>query len=58
MTLLLDEEAEETAKFVEYFNKWFDCLNVSNMLEGKHTRCPDKSPYRSSNDARLKVFTS
>ena len=58
MRVLLDERAEETAKFVEYFNKFFDCLNVRNLMEGKHSRCPDKSPYRSSNDARLKVYPS
>ena len=50
-------EAEETVKFVEQFNNFFDCLNVSNSRVGKQTRNVFKNPYRSANDFRLKVRT-
>jgi hypothetical protein len=50
----LGDEAEETAKFVEYFDTFFDCSNVSSLSAGKLSRCPFKSPYRSVNDYRLK----
>ena len=54
--MLLGEEARETVRFVEIFNKFFDCLNVSCLEEGQHKRCPNKSPYRSGSDARLTVY--
>ena len=51
------DEAEETATFVDNFDKFFDCLNVSNHIVGKHTRNTFKNPYRKSKseDFRLKV---
>ena len=49
-------EVEETAKFVEMFDKLFDCLNVGSPTEGKWTRNCFKDPYRSINDFRLKVL--
>ena len=49
-------EAAGTARFCEMFDKFFDCLNVSNMVEGKHKRNVFKDPYRSTKDFRLKVF--
>ena len=30
------EEATETAKFADMFDKFFDCLNTSNSYVGKH----------------------
>ena len=48
-------ETEETAKFVDMFNKFFDCLNVSNFTAGIKSRNPFKSPYRKDTDFRLKV---
>ena len=48
-------EAEETAKFVEYMDKFFDALNVSNFTEGKKKRKPFQNPYRSDTDFRLTV---
>jgi len=52
--------AEETAKFAEYFDKFFDCLNVSNPSVGKKSKNIFKNPYRKSTDEdkedfRLKV---
>lgn len=51
------DEAEETATFVDNFDKFFDCLNVSNHMVGKCTRNTFKNPYRKSKgeDFRLKV---
>jgi len=52
-------EAEEIARFVEYFDKFFDCLNVSNHVVGKHSRNAFKNPYRKpkthAEDFRLEV---
>lgn len=31
-------EAEETVKFIEYFDKFFDCLNVDNYISGRKQR--------------------
>ncbi len=49
------EEAEETAIMADYFNKFFDCLNVASFVAGKFKRDAFKSPYRSGKDFRLKV---
>ena len=49
------EDATATAEFVEYFDKFFDCLNVGDFISGKHSLNPFKDPYRSANDSRLKV---
>ena len=49
------EEAAETATFVEFFDKFFDCLNVGDFDSGKKKRNSFKDPYRSSKDFRLKV---
>ena len=53
----MGEVAEETAKFADHFNKFFDCLNVSNPIVGKKSRNTFKNPYRKSKeeDFRLKV---
>ena len=56
---LIDEgEMAETIKFVDNFDKFFDCLNVSNLSTGKEQRKPFKQPYYSANDFRLKVFSA
>ena len=46
-------EVEETVKFIENFDKFFDCLNVTNYDSGRKERTPFKEPYR-SDDFRLK----
>ena len=48
-------EAEQTAKFVDMFDKFFDCLNVSNFFDGIHQLKPFRHPYRNGFDFRLKV---
>ena len=47
---------ECTAMFVQMMDKMFDCLNVGNFTDGKHTRNCFKQPYRSQCDFRLKVY--
>ncbi len=51
----IKDEAEETAIFVEQFDKFFDILNVKNYTECYQKRKYDKSPYRWASDNRLKV---
>lgn len=48
------EEAKETAIFVNIFDKFFDCLNVRNLTDGKTKRKMFQDPYRSGTDFRLK----
>ena len=48
-------EMQETAQFVDIFNKFFDCMNVSSLSAGKLKRWAFKSLYRSARDFRLKV---
>ena len=55
LTQCLGPIADETARFTDMFDKFFDALNVSNFDGGKHERKPFKDPYRSASDFRLKV---
>ncbi len=48
-------EAQETAKFVRMFDKFFDAMKVSNFTNGKHSQKPFQDPYRSESDFRLAV---
>ena len=48
-------EVKETAKFVDMFDKFFDCLNVNNFTAGYHKRKDFQQPYRSAGDFRLQV---
>ncbi len=48
-------DVEKTIEFVLMFDKLFDCLNVSRMSAGKHSRNAFKSPYHSAKDFRIKV---
>ena len=50
-----DKDTEETAKFIRMIDKFFDTLNVSNLVCRKHKRKSFQSPYISSKDFRLKV---
>ena len=47
---------ECTARFVQMIDKMFDCLNVGNFTDGKHTRNCFKQPYRAQSDFCLKVY--
>ena len=55
LTYVVGQEARETAKFVDMFDKLFDTLNVRNFTNGKHHRKPFQNPYRTGDDFRLKV---
>lgn len=55
MELMGDPAMTETIRFVRYFDRFFDCLNVSSLSEGRHTRKPDLYPYRAPNDKRFTV---
>ena len=50
-------ETTETKKFVEIFNKFFDCLNVRSLEEHRRKKNPNLKPYRSATDERLEVST-
>ena len=49
------EGAQETAKFIDYMDKFFDCLNVSSFCEGKRKRKSFQQPYRGAGDFKLSV---
>ena len=49
------KEVEETVRFIRMVDKFFDCLNVTNLVNGKRKRKSFQSPYTSSNDFRIKV---
>ena len=46
---------EETVKFTQMFDRFFDCLNVNDYESGKHSQNSFKDPYRSSKDFRLNI---
>lgn len=46
-------DATETVNFIDKFDKFFDCLNVSSYQKGMRYRKPFQEPYRSANDFRL-----
>ena len=50
-----DENAYETAYFIDKMDKFFDVLNVSSFCEGKRKRKVFRDPIRSPDDFRLKV---
>eukprot|EP00731_Ephydatia_muelleri_P009535 Em0005g121a len=47
-------DATETVNFIDKFDKFFDCFNVSSYQKGMRYRKPFQEPYRSANDFRLK----
>lgn len=51
-----DPKTEETEKFIRYFDKLFDCLNVRSLSEWKTSRKPDRKPYTSPDDSRFEVI--
>ena len=48
------EEVRETVKFIEMMDKFFDCLNVTNLVNGRHKHKSFQDPYTSVDDFRLK----
>ena len=57
MELTGGPETVKTTEFILTFDKFFDCLNVSQLDAGKRSRNAFKSPYRSGNDFRIKVIS-
>lgn len=49
------DDVSETIKFVSLFDKFFDMLNVTNLVTGKHHRKDFQLPYNSATDTRLDV---
>uniref|UniRef100_A0ABM0MSA0 Uncharacterized protein LOC102808321 n=1 Tax=Saccoglossus kowalevskii TaxID=10224 RepID=A0ABM0MSA0_SACKO len=45
---------QATVTFIRNFDKFFDCLNVRSMEEGKRKKKTNLLPYRSTEDERLK----
>ena len=52
MKLTGGDEVTETVRFIEMFDKFFDCLNVNNFTTGHHKRKVFKLPYKSATDFR------
>ena len=50
-----DPSTTETQKFVLYFDKFFDCMNVRSTTEWQQKRKPNLKPYQSVDDERLDV---
>ncbi|XP_033111492.1 uncharacterized protein LOC117112515 [Anneissia japonica] len=50
-------ETKSTQYFIEMFNKFFDCMNVSNTLEWKTKRRPNQKPYECKDDPRFEWLT-
>ena len=50
-----DPATESTRLVIEYFNQFFDCLNVSSRYEGDRKRNPALQPYKDVNDWRFIV---
>jgi hypothetical protein len=46
--------SEETISFMCKMIKWFEIHDISNLTQGKYQRLPNKAPFNSSADARLK----
>ncbi|XP_071476835.1 uncharacterized protein [Diadema antillarum] len=46
-------ETSSTITFIEYFNQFFDCMNVSNISQHIKSRNPALAPYKSVDDWRL-----
>lgn len=57
LTSTKDKNLEETAKFIQMTDKFFDSLNVTALGNGKAKRKSFQSPYTNSNDFRLKWLT-
>lgn len=56
LTLFGGDTAQETARFTELFDKFFDCVNVRNFTDGQRKRKVFQNPYYSGSDFRLQVL--
>ena len=48
-------DTTQTRLFIRLFDQFFDCLNVTNKLEGVLKRKDLRLPYTSAKDQRFKV---
>ena len=55
LKLTSGSDARATAEFIEYIDKFFDCLNVDNLNEGTWAKNEFQRPYYKKDDPRLKV---
>ena len=50
--------ASETSRFVDMFDRFFDCLNVKDLNEYKKKKKPNLRLYYNTNDECLLVYGS
>ena len=53
LRLYYPQDTQGTSELCEKVDKFFDCLNVRNQMEGIKKRKPFLEPYRSVNDPRF-----
>ena len=56
LLVMRNSEVFETAYFIEKVDKFFNCLNVSNFTQGKHSRKPFQEPYRNADEFVLASY--
>lgn len=54
LELMYGDNVSETINFIRNMNRFFDCMNVRNLFEGRNKRNDDLNPYTSVDDQRLK----
>ena len=55
LSFMKSDDTSETEQFIRMMDKFFACLNVRAISEGVRKLKPNLTPYRSSDDERLKV---
>ena len=50
------DEVRETVTFINHMNRFFDCLNVRNLYEGRDSGNRDLDVYTDVNDTRLEYL--
>ena len=51
------DDVQETAKFCQYMDTFFDIMNTKNLDEHEYKRKPNLKPFKSATDSRLKWLT-
>ena len=57
LEMMYGDNVAETVNFIRHMDKFFDCLNVRHLYEGRNKRNENLNPYTSTDDARLKWLT-
>ena len=55
LTFFNDEATTKTRLFIRLFDEFFDCLNVTNKLEGILRRKDAQLPYYNASDEHFEV---